>query len=245
MGRMETIVLLHCSGSSGAQWRSLIAQLGPRYRAIAPNLTHPGTLAREAAPVRSLMGRAGGPVHLVGHSYGGAVALHIARTRPELLKSLTLIEPSAFHLLEDGEALREITAVADDARAALAAGDYSGGFGRFAQYWSGAEMPADKRAAMAPQLAKVVSDFDALLGEPAELQDVCDIEVPTLVVQGGSTKLPSRSVCARLRTALPEATFRVVPGAGHMSPITHRDAVNALIAEHIESRSTALLKEAA
>jgi pimeloyl-ACP methyl ester carboxylesterase len=254
---MEPVVLLHCSGSSGAQWRALAAKLAHRYRVLAPDLIGYGeaaawsgsgkfSLAREAAPIRSVLGRLNGPVHLVGHSYGGAVALHIARTRPELVKSLTLIEPSAFHLLRNGDAtdlaaLREITDVAADASAALAVGDYSGGFGRFVDYWSGpgswAEMSRQKRAAFAPQLAKVVLDFHALLREPAELEDVCDIELPTLLVQGGCTALPSRAVCARLRVALPDASFRVVQGAGHMLPITHRDQVNALVAAHIEANS--------
>jgi pimeloyl-ACP methyl ester carboxylesterase len=217
------------------------------YGAAAPWSGRGGfSLAQEAAAVRSLLGRLDEPVHLVGHSYGGAVALHIARTRPECVRSLTLVEPSAFHLLRNGDAtdlaaLREIFAVAADAGAALAIGDYGGGFGRFVDYWSGpgswAEMAPEKRAAFAPQLAKVVLDFHALFSEPAEIEDVCDIARPTLLVQGGRTRLPSRCVCARLRTALPEASFRVVQGAGHMLPVTHRDQVNALIAEHVQANS--------
>jgi pimeloyl-ACP methyl ester carboxylesterase len=254
---MEPIVVLHCSGSSGAQWRALSARLATGYRVLAPDLIGYGeaapwsgdgkfSLAREAAPIRSVLGRLNEPAHLVGHSYGGAVALHVARTRPELVRSLTLVEPSAFHLLRNGDAsdltaLREITDVAADASGALAVGDYSGGFGRFVDYWSGpgswAQMPPQKRAAFAPQLAKVVLDFHALLSEPAELEDVCDIELPTLLLQGGCTRLPSRCVCARLRMALPEALFRVIQGAGHMSPVTHREQVNALIAAHIEANS--------
>jgi pimeloyl-ACP methyl ester carboxylesterase len=255
--KSEPIVLLHCSGSSGAQWRTLAPLVGARYRVMTPDLIGYGaaapwsgrggfSLAQEAAAVRSLLGRLDEPAHLVGHSYGGAVALHIARTRPERVRSLTLVEPSAFHLLRNGEAtdlaaLREIMAVAADASAALAIGDHSGGFGRFVDYWSGpgswAEMAPEKRAAFAPQLAKVVLDFHALFSEPAEIEDVCDIALPTLLVQGGCTTLPSRCVCARLRMALPEATFRVVQGAGHMLPVTHRDQVNALIADHVQASS--------
>ena len=254
---MSPVVLLHCSGSSGAQWRALAAHLGARHRVAAPDLIGYGSsapwqggefsLAREAAAVRSLLGRLGEPAHLVGHSYGGTVALHIARTRPELLSSLTLVEPSAFHLLRNGDAtdaaaLREIMAVADGASVALAAGDHGGGFGRFVDYWSGpgswTGMPAEKRAAFAPLLAKVALDFHAIFSEPAELEDVRDIALPTLVLQGGSTKLPSRRVCERLRRAMPEACFEIVPGAGHMLPITHREPVNALIAAHIERNST-------
>lgn len=262
---MEAVVLLHCSGSSGGQWRALAAQLDGRYRVIAPDLIgygaaapwsgHGGfSLAREAAAVRSVLGRLDHPVHLVGHSYGGAVALHIARTAPELLASLTLIEPSAFHLLRGGDAidmaaLQEITAVAAQASTALASGDYVGGFGRFVDYWSGpgswAAMPADKRAAFAPQLAKVALDFHALFNEPAELEDMSEIALPTLLMQGGCTTLPSRCVCARLRVALPEASFRVVQGAGHMAPLTHRDQVNALIAAHLDANSGLLSRRPA
>jgi len=256
--KSEPIVLLHCSGSSGAQWRTLAPLLGARYSVLTPDLIGYGaaapwsgrggfSLAREAAAVRSLLGRLDEPAHLVGHSYGGAVALHIARTRPELVRSLTLVEPSAFHLLRNGDAtdlaaLREITAVAADASAALAIGDYGTGFGLFIDYWSGpgcwAELAPEKRAAFAPQLAKVVLDFHALFSEPADIEDVCDIALPTLLVQGGCTTLPSRCVCARLRMALPEGSFRVVQGAGHMLPMTHRDQVNALIAEHIQAISS-------
>ena len=250
------VVLLHCSGSSGAQWRALISQLGARDHVVAPDLIGYGASAPwsggrfrlpcEAAPVRSLMGRLDEPVHLVGHSYGGAVALHLARTRPERVRSLTLVEPSAFHLLRDGEAmdavaLMEIVEVAVEVRLALAAGELAAGFGRFVDYWSGpgswAATPPEKRAAFAPQLAKVALDFDALLGDPAGLEDVRELGLPTLIVQGGATRLPSRCVCSLLRAAMPQAKFEVVPDAGHMLAITHRDRVNALIADHIH-RST-------
>ena len=194
------------------------------------------------------------PVHLVGHSYGGAVALHMARARPWLFRSLTLIEPSAFHLLRDGDAvdrraLAEITAVAARVKADLARGEYMEGYGRFVDYWSGPgaweAMSADKRNALAIQLERVALEFDALLGDPARMDDFSKVKIPTLLVQGGQTRLPSRCICQRLRKALPGIKFRVVQGAGHMLPLTHRDAVNALIAEHLEVHSFQPEKEAA
>ena len=45
-----------------------------------------------------------GPMHLVGHSHGAAVALEIAIQRPDLVRSLTLIEPAIYHLLQSGSA---------------------------------------------------------------------------------------------------------------------------------------------
>jgi pimeloyl-ACP methyl ester carboxylesterase len=251
----ETVVLLHCSGSSGAQWRALAAELGTRYRVFTPDLLGYGanagwtahgrfTLAREAAPIHEILDREDGPVHLVGHSYGGAVALHIARARPGQLRSLALIEPTAFHLLRDGDstdaaALGEITAVAEQAKADLADDELLAGFGRFVDYWSGpgswSAMPAERRAGLAPQLVKIALDFEALLGEPATLADVRRIATPALLLQGALTTPAARRVCRLLRDALPAMPFFAVPGAGHMLPITHRDPVNRLLAAHIDS----------
>jgi pimeloyl-ACP methyl ester carboxylesterase len=239
----QPVLMLHCSGSSGAQWRSLAAWLGSGYRAVAPDLDAFGSLEQAAAALSSTLRALGEPAHLVGHSYGGGLALHLARTRPGLFRSLALIEPSAFQLLRCGDAidtaaLREICGVAAQARADLAGGAHLEGFGRFVDYWSGpgawAGMPAEKRVAFSSKLGRIVLDFQALLGEPSGLEDLRGLALPTLLVQGGCTQLPSRCVCKRLRDAHPGWDFRVVRGAGHMLPVTHRDAVNELVAEHIE-----------
>ena len=74
----------------------------------------------------------GRPAHIVGHSYGGAVALQFASRHPRHLKSLTLIEPASFHLLRDGDgideqAFREISETGATVVNALNCGDYQGG----------------------------------------------------------------------------------------------------------------------
>ena len=45
--------------------------------------------------------------HLVGHSYGGVIALLAAARRPELVRSLTVIEPPAFGLVRGNAAVEE------------------------------------------------------------------------------------------------------------------------------------------
>jgi pimeloyl-ACP methyl ester carboxylesterase len=256
-GSGEPVVLLHASGSSNAQWRALIERLSPRYRVIAPDLygygasaNWPGRgafrLGHEAAVVRALIERLDEPAHLVGHSYGGAVALNVARLGGEPLRSLTVIEPVAFHLLRGGDAtdaaaLGEISAIAGAVAHALACGDYAGGCGRFVDYWSGpgawAGIPAAKREALAARLGKVALDFHATLNEPTRLEEFRTLALPTLIMQGACSPLPTRRICERLAAVLPEAQSKTIEGAGHMAPVTHRDEVNALIAAHLDSNS--------
>lgn len=256
-GHGEPVVLLHSSASSSAQWRALIGRLSERYRVIAPDLhgyggtstwagRGPFRLEHEAKIVAALIGRAGAPAHLVGHSFGGAVALHVARTRPDLLASLTVIEPVAFHLLRqhDTVALVEIMTVADSVVNALACGDYFAGIGRFLDYWSGPgawdAIPAEKRAGFAVRLAKVALDFEATLNEPATLAEFRDMTVPTLVMQGTRSPRPTQSICELLMQALPDAKSAAIEGAGHLAPVTHRDRVNDLIAMRLEALETLL-----
>lgn len=256
-GAGEPVLALHCSASSSSQWRSLPAQLREGYRIIAPDLIgygasagwhgeRPFRLADEAAAVCAVLGYPEEPVHLVGHSYGGLVALHIARKRPRLVRSLTLIEPAAFPLLASGdrcdlEALDDVVSVAAELMAALGAGDYCRGMERLVDFWSGpgswARTPAEKRAKLAPCLAKVVLDFSAASGEAMEFEDLRGLSPPTLLLQGGHTTPLSRRICTRLQDALPAASVHTIPGAGHMAPITHCDEVSRLIADHIGAHS--------
>lgn len=195
----------------------------------------------------ALLGRCGERAHLVGHSFGGAVALHVARMRPDLLSSLVVIEPVAFHLLpgNDPEALAEIAGVAADVAKALASGDYFEGMARFVDYWSGPgaweTVPPEKRSGFAARLGKVALDFEATFSEPAELGDFRAMTLPTLVVQGTRSPRPTRRICQLLAQVMPDAQVATLEGAGHMVPITHREAVSALLAAHLHGvRANAL-----
>lgn len=253
-GNGDPVVLVHCSSASGSQWRTLCATLAGRFRCIVPDQWQCGdsdpwhgrttfSLAEEAAPIVSIIERIGEPVHLVGHSYGGGVALRVARERPHMIRSLTLVEPSAFHLLRRAERalFREISRVARHVERAVAGGNYWDGMARFVDYWSGAgaweTMAQDLRARLCQRLPKVVLDFRALFGEPATLDDYRRLDMPTLLVCGTRSPDPSRRIVGMLAGAMPRAGVVRIEGAGHMSPLTHVDAVNAAITAHLEANA--------
>ena len=259
-GSGETVLLLHSSAGSSAQWRFLTEILQPRWRVLAPDFhgygqsdQRPGPaspgLADAAALVDAVVAENAEPIHLVGHSYGAAVALRFAAERAERLLSLTLIEPVAFHLLRpapEGAAeyalFREVAALAAEVTQAAAEGDGRRGMARFIDYWNGegawVRMRPDVQSALALQTARVALDFHAVMTDPLRLAALRGIAVPALILRGSASPRPTRRIAALVAQVMPNARLQTIEGAGHMLPLTHDEAVNAAIAGHL-SRSIA------
>jgi pimeloyl-ACP methyl ester carboxylesterase len=249
----DRVIALHCSGASAGQWRELSAILGTDYELSAPehygsNATgpwtgeHAFTLADEAERTIGLIDGDHRKVHVIGHSYGGGVALHVALHRPHAIASLTLYEPSAFHLLKEVgaagiDALAEIETIARETGARVTAGDYRGAAARFVDYWGGkgawdALLP-HQQFALVRWAPKAPLDFAALIEESSRPDEYTGLHVPVLIIRGEYALRPSRVIAETLTALLPNARLVVIAEAGHMGPFTHRPEVNALIASHV------------
>lgn len=102
-GAGEPVVLLHGFCCSSFSWRHVLPGLSRRYRVIAPDLPGFGYSERPAEPgaygfpglERAVLGLLDRlelePCHLVGHSFGGALALWLAERHPDRVRSLTLV----------------------------------------------------------------------------------------------------------------------------------------------------------
>lgn len=259
------VIALHCSGGVGRQWRKLEQRLPADYSLIAPDMIGttaaghwPGErafcLADEARPIIERIDRHRGPVHLVGHSYGGGVALHVAAARPDRIAGLALYEPSAFHLLallgEEGQRGRdEILGVVSELRERLATGAYRDAARGFVDYWNGegafAGMKPEYQADILRYLPKAPLDFHALLGETPSLDEYRAITAPVLVMRGEYASKPTRTIADALLLALPDVVQIVVEGAGHMGPISHGDIVAEVIARHLPRTDPVIMAKAA
>jgi pimeloyl-ACP methyl ester carboxylesterase len=253
------VIALHCSGADGGQWRKLPAVLGPRYEVFTPSFIgcpeigpwtgeRAFTLADEARAVIGLVDVLAAPVHLVGHSYGGAVALKVASARPSAVASLTLYEPSAFHLLRQvgargHGAAAEIEAVASAIGAGLVSGAYQAAAAHFVDYWNGAgawaALRPGVRDALIRWLPKAPLDFRALIEDTTPIASYGRIACPVHIIRGQYARGPSRLIADVLARALPRATLDVLPGAGHMGPVTHPTDVYACIAGYIRAATNA------
>jgi pimeloyl-ACP methyl ester carboxylesterase len=250
-----TVVLLHSSASSARQWERLVETLAPHFRVRAIEFhghgeqaawheDSPMTLADEAALAVPLLEEAGG-AHVVGHSYGAAVALKLTTMHPQLVRSLVAYEPVLFRWLFDDIAhqqpVQDLVAVADSMRDRIASGQEHSAAQRFVDFWSGGgaweSMPSGKHASIAARMRAVIQHFDALFSEPLQRAHLALLNMPMMFISGARTVAVTRRIAELLRLTLPHAKHEVLPAMGHMGPITHATEVNRRLVEFLHAHA--------
>jgi len=246
----QRVLLVHSGGFTSRQWRKLAEALAPAYRVLAPDLLgygesgpwpdgEPFHFRQDLAFLESVIGEGGEPMHLVGHSYGGFLALQLAIRHPELVRSLALYDPVAFGILDE---------VKDaDARSALSlvkrqwepdpGGADEAWLRAFVDWWNGAgaweRLAEETRASFRVVGWKLFQEVVTLAADQTDRATYATISVPTLILGGGNSPLTERRVVENLGVALPHATVRFFAGVGHMGPISHASLVNAAFAAHL------------
>jgi pimeloyl-ACP methyl ester carboxylesterase len=248
------VVALHCSLASGRQWKTLADELGREHPFFAPDISGYGTnsgcavdlpltLAEEVRCLSGQLNGAEGPIHLVGHSYGGAIAFKIATCSPfaHRLRSLTLIEPVLPTLLCESDADRRLQArfaqVAREVSEDLWNGSVLEAIDKFIEFWNGSgpqdPLPASARLRMIERADKLAFDFTAAFAEEDVTVAAASLRVPTLLLSGGLSPYLTQRIVQRLGAAMDRAEIQHLPAAGHMLPLTHASTVNSAIVRHI------------
>jgi pimeloyl-ACP methyl ester carboxylesterase len=214
----------------------MVAALSSRFSVVAPDLLgygggaapwpagRPTSLDAEARARAPWLDDAG--VHLLGHSYGGAVALQIALRWPDRVKSLTLYEPVRFALLCDpatagaGEA---IIGIGRQIGSQVLTRRVHGAAAQFVDYWSGAgawqRLGPRRQELLAARMPKVQAEFEALFGDAVPASAYRGLSMPVHLIGGSRSPLPARLVLDILAAQLPRATRTTLVGLGHMGPV--------------------------
>lgn len=247
-GAGPNVLLAHCTMGHSGMWKPIIAALSTRHRVLAPDLPAHGRsdppldgeklMAGAEATCLALLEREG-PAHLVGLSMGAAALGKLAMKRPDLARSLTMIEPIYHFLLKDrgrAEARAETENDAEFGRI-YATGDVAGATRSFMDDWGA---PGGFDAMTADQQAYALKIFPYLMGDVDMVQfhppgqvteaDFAALKPPVMVMAGGATPPSARAIVEELAAIIPGARHRVIPGGGHMSPVTHwRDVLAEIV----------------
>ncbi len=249
-GSGPVIVLVPGSCSTGAAWRPIIAALGGRFRCVTTSLLGYGgtaerrtasdpSISHEADILESVIRRAGGRVHIVGHSFGGLSAVAVALRERVPLASLTVLEAPAPEVLRAAEehqhyrAFRDMTDAyfADfeggNAEAIASMIDFYGGRGTYASW------PPRVRAYAVDTTPVNILDWASAYGFPLSQRALAAIDIPSLVLWGADSHPAAQRANELLATWIKGASRGAITGAAHFMIATHAELVAALIAEHV------------
>ncbi|MCL1124625.1 alpha/beta fold hydrolase [Shewanella surugensis] len=251
LGTGPVVVLLHSSLSSKEQWKGLVKQLSPNFTCanvdlqgygsmLNADIDYPYTLKCEVERIAALLNnnQLFGPYYVVGHSFGGAVALRFADEFKEQVKALCVFEPVAFHLLvEEAPSRKQVSELAvnmDNVPAYTAASI-------FTNYWNGEgyfdALPQRIQKRLMAMIDKVAMDFDAIINETKTLLDYSvSISANVLLMTGKQSRTAAKDVVNVIETNLRHVR-KVEIDAGHMAPLVRSELVNPVIVDYLHSNS--------
>jgi pimeloyl-ACP methyl ester carboxylesterase len=249
-GQGPTVVLVPGSCSTGAAWRPVVAHWQGGFRCVTTSLLgYGGTAERrtvldadithEAEALEAVIRRAACPVHLVGHSFGGLVALAVALRKRVPLLSLTIAEAPAAEILRPmGEyrhylAFRNMTDAyfiafhAGDKTAIEQMIDFYGGAGTFAGW------PPRVRDYVAETTPVNLLDWASAYSFELTPALLATVKIPALVLWGEASHPAAKRANQLLGQCMPNAEVAEIAGAAHFMISTHAGDVAGKIARHV------------
>lgn len=232
IGDGPPVIVLPGAMNLGESWREVAEALADEYtvllvdrRGYPPSEVAPGVSSfdREVADVRALVGHVGGSAHVLGHSYGGLLALHAALADPTGIRSLLLYEAP---VLAGGPHVADVLV---RYRAALAAGDAFGAIGLFLDDVVGIApeqmqdmVPDDGGAPPSPEEIRALAaplehDIESISTLSRDVERWGRITVPTLLMDGADTWADLAASTAALAAVRPDAERVTWAGQTHFA----------------------------
>ncbi|MFT4151176.1 MAG: alpha/beta hydrolase [Paracoccaceae bacterium] len=258
-GGARPVLALHCSLAHGGAWAGLVERLSG-ITVTAPDQPGHGNSADwdgvtelqglSARIAIAMIERAGGgPVDLFGHSFGGTVALRLALDRPDLVRSLMLVEPVLFAAAHAAGAPEWADYQAANAgfEALLAEGRRDEAAAAFHAQWGNgqtlASLPERQRRYILDRIHLIAAQAPALVQDAGNLLAAGRMEalqVPVLLAEGERSPPVVGAIQSELARRLPMARRVSIAGAGHMLPISHGAALASEVQAHLDAVCSAV-----
>ncbi|MBA3478030.1 MAG: alpha/beta hydrolase, partial [Lautropia sp.] len=181
------------------------------------------------------------PVHLVGHSFGGTVALAAALAATVEVASLSCFEANPIGLIQDrgdGALYQETLRMSRDFEAAVGAGERDAP-ARIIDFWGGegafAAMPEPVKAYCRDTAEVNVVDWRTAFGYGVTSLECSSLRVPVLLARGGLANPAMVAITDALQESLPQARSAVVEGAGHFLISSHPARCAELLSGFLEA----------
>ena len=253
-GRGETVLLLHSTAAGNKQWRKLIELLSSSYRVLAPNLygygstsawsqPHPQTLADHVALLeRFLVDKP--KINIIGHSFGGSVAMMAAKIHKPKVNKLILIEPNPFYLLsnnKESEGYKEAVALCDLIKQNGDKGTWNIAAEYFADYWNGTGnwegMNSERQDKFISALKPNYHEWDCVMNEKISIEEwKHGLPANTTVLMSEDTVQSIKGINSLLKSKIPDWSYVNYGDGGHMAPLTHTHIINPLIEKVLKSK---------
>jgi pimeloyl-ACP methyl ester carboxylesterase len=241
-GDGQPVLLLHATLSSSRQLRPLASRLAERHMVVSVDRRGSGrsTIEGAAEPIpvtahiddlAAIIDAEGrGPVAVVGHSYGGCVAIELAAHRPGLVSAVFAYEPP-YALVAPPQAQAAMTEVGRRTLAARDAGGLAAAALAFMEGVSGAEAVAalspSARASVERAGQGAVADATLAGMDPDALGRIgCPVRIAT----GGASAPFYAEIADALAARISGADHVRLPELQHMAPVLRP----AVIARAIE-----------
>lgn len=217
------IVLVHSGVADARMWDGFDVP-GVRHEMRGFGET-PLPASGEFSHVDDLEAALGGePSALVGASFGGAVCLRLASTRPELVTDLVLLDAPLF----DHDFSEEMVRYFEDEEALSEGGDLDAVAALNVDFWVADEAVRGRVLEMQRRAVELQAQSEAEEVTPADV-DLGAITARTLVVVGELDKPDFHAIAARLAREIPNAESAVIPGAGHLPSLERPEATASVI----------------
>lgn len=235
-----TIFMLHGMGGNAQQWRKQIEPLQKDYTLIIPDLLGHGK-SGQPEPMRSndpyaflafiqdlqllVQKYSATKNYLIGHSYGGALAVYLAATQPDKFQKMVLLAPTMCQPRTSVPFLFKMPIFIMNFFLPLLQKQF-----RDAAFDSSTSLELISEENKASKNNKLYVIKDMLRGmQNIPFVDVSQIKIPTLILAGETDKLISNVNMIAFYENLPQREFAVINNAAHMLMLEQPAEVNALI----------------